>query len=298
MIDVLDGGWTGIQDRGRPGHEREGIPPGGSLDWFTATVANRLVGNDPAAALLECASRGPSLRFARDAVVALTGADCEAGSGWRAHHLQAGGTLTVGRIGPGLRCYIAFRGGIDVPLVLGSRCLSERGSFGGGYGRRLRVGDRLPIGRMVAGEPLPTAWPASDRLSLSGPWELRAIPGPHHESFSSVDVSRFFETAFVVTPAVDRMGMRLTAASLRLHPGEILTTPVSEGAVQVTPSGELIVLLADHPTTGGYPVIATVISADLPLLAQARPGDTARFRAANLAEARRARQRLSGWLAD
>ncbi len=296
MIDVLDGGWTAIQDRGRPGHEREGIPPGGCLDRFASAVANRLVGNDPAAALLECASRGPSLRFGQDTVVALTGADCEAGSGWRAHHLQAGGTLTVGRIGPGLRCYIAFRGGIDVPLVLGSRCLSERGSFGGGFGRRLRAGDRLSPGRMVAGDPLPNPWPATHRLPMSGPWEVRAIAGPHPESFAHRDVKRFFETAFLITPAVDRMGMRLTAASLRLHPNEILSTPVSEGAVQVTPSGEVIVLLADHPTTGGYPVIATVISADLPLLAQARPGETVRFRTASLTEARRARERLAGWL--
>lgn len=296
MIEVLDGGWTTIQDRGRSSHERDGIPLGGCLDPFSAAVANRLVGNDPTAALLECASRGPALRFGQNTVVALTGADCEAGTGWQARDIQAGGTLALGRIGPGLRCYVALRGGIDVPLVLGSRSLCERGSFGGGFGRRLRAGDHLSLGQMVAGTPLVTTWPAAHRLPTSGPWEIRAIPGPHHEAFSPADVRRLFDTAFVITPAADRMGMRLTAPSIRLRAGEILTTPVSEGAVQVTPSGELIVLLADHPTTGGYPVAATVISSDLPLLAQARPGETVRFRSVNLAEAGRARRRLAGWL--
>lgn len=296
MIEVLDGGWTAIQDRGRPGHERDGIPPGGCVDRFSAAVANRLVGNDPFAALLECASRGAELRLAQDTVIALTGAGSEADSGWRAREVKAGDTVALGRIGPGLRCYVGLRGGIDVPLVLGSRSLSERGSFGGGFGRRLRAGDRLLIGRMLAAAPLATPWPAAHRLPMSGPWEVRAISGPHHEAFAPADVGRFFETAFVITPDADRMGIRLTAPSPRLRTGQILTTPVSEGAVQVTPSGELIVLLADHPTTGGYPVVATVISADLPLLAQARPGETVRFRSVNLAEAGRARRRLAGWL--
>ena len=296
MIEVLDGGWTAIQDRGRPGHERDGIPPGGCIDRFSAAVANLLAGNDPAAALLECASRGPVLRFAQSTLVAITGAGCQAGPGWRARDVKAGDAVALGRVGPGLRCYVAIRGGIDVPLVLGSRSLMERGSFGGGFGRRLRTGDRFSIGRMVAGAPTVTVWPAAHRLPLSGPWEVRAISGPHHEAFSPADRARFFETAFVITPAADRMGIRLTAPSFHLRPVEILTTPVSEGAVQVTPSGELIVLLADHPTTGGYPVMATVISADLPLLAQARPGETVRFRLVNLAEAGHARQRLAGWL--
>ena len=296
MIEVLEAGWTAIQDRGRPGHEREGIPPGGSADLFSAAVANRLVGNDPAAALLECTSRGPTLRFEQDTVVALTGGESEAGEAWRARQVPAGGTLALARVSPGIRCYLALRGGIDVPLILGSRSLCERGSFGGGFGRRLQPGDRLGAGGLVASDPLPNPWPAAHRLPASGPWEIRAIPGPDHDRFANADVTRFFEMAFVITPLADRMGTRLSAPSFRASGAEILTTPVSAGAVQVTPSGEVIVLLADHPTTGGYPVMATVVSADLSLLAQARPGETVRFRGVNVAEAARARRRLEGWL--
>jgi allophanate hydrolase subunit 2 len=122
------------------------------------------------------------------------------------------------------------------------------------------------------------------------------MAGPHGDAFGTDDFARFLNTAFRVTPRADRMGMRLQASGLRLHPVEILTTPVTQGAVQVTPSGEAIVLLAEHQTTGGYPVIATVISADWPLLGQARPGDTIHFREASLAEAQRARARLDSWL--
>ena len=210
--------------------------------------------------------------------------------------VPAGGTLALARVSPGIRCYLALRGGIDVPLILGSRSLCERGSFGGGFGRRLQPGDRLGAGGLVASDPLPNPWPAAHRLPASGPWEIRAIPGPDHNRFANADVTRFFETAFVITPLADRMGTRLSAPSFRASGAEILTTPVSAGAVQVTPSGEVIVLLADHPTTGGYPVMATVVSADLSLLAQARPGDTVRFRGVNVAEAARARRRLEGWL--
>ncbi len=122
------------------------------------------------------------------------------------------------------------------------------------------------------------------------------IAGPHRDAFAPAEFPRFLNTAFRVTPSADRMGVRLQSSALRLHPAEILTTPVTEGAIQVTPSGEAIVLLAEHQTTGGYPVIATVISADWPLLGQARPGDTIHFREVSLAEARRARGRLDGWL--
>jgi len=133
-------------------------------------------------------------------------------------------------------------------------------------------------------------------LPLVGPWEVRVMAGPHTSAFGADDLARFLNMAFRVTPRADRMGMRLRAPGFRVHATEILTTPVTQGAVQVTPSGEAIVLLAEHQTTGGYPVIATVISADWPLLGQARPGDTIHFREVSLAEAQRARSRLDGWL--
>lgn len=302
MIEVLSPGrLTSVQDRGRLGFERFGVPTGGAADWYSAAVANRLVGNRPDAALLEITAVGPSLRFDHDTTVAITGAGCAlAGQpdlrAWAAHPIASGMAIELGQVGPGLRSYIAFRGGIDVPVVLGSRSLCMRGGFGGGFGRPLRTGDRLAVGDAVNGEVLSGSWSTTHRLPLRGPWEVRVIPGPHRDAFDSGALERLTATACRITPAVDRMGLRVETPALRLQADEIVTTPVTSGAIQVTPSGELIVLLVDHPTTGGYPVIATVITADLQLLAQARPGDTVRFRVVDLGEAARARRRLTGWL--
>jgi antagonist of KipI len=297
VIEVLEAGrWTTIQDRGRQGFERFGIPRGGAADWYAASVANRLVGNGPDAALLECTASGPALRFHDDSVVAVTGGQTADAAGWRATRVTSGASLEVGAIGPGLRAYIAVCGGIDGPDVLGSRSFCQRGAFGGGFNRPLADGDRLAIGDARRGQPLADEWPRSHRLPLRGPWEVRAIPGPHQDAFDHTALHRLMATACRVTPQVDRMGMRIATPGLRLQAAEILTTPVTSGAIQVTPSGELIALLVDHQTTGGYPVIATVINADLPLLAQARPGETIRFRAVDDAEAARATRRLTDWL--
>ena len=297
MIELVDGGrWTTIQDRGRPGLERFGIPPGGAADWFAARVANELVGNQPDAALVECTSVGATLRFDDEAIVAVTGGQVASAADWQAVQVARGSSLAVGAIARGLRTYVALRGGIDVPLVLGSRSFCQRGTFGGGFGRPLAAGDRLPIGRLVAHEPMHAPWPAAHRLPLRGPWEVRVIAGPQAASFASDALERLTATACRVTPEIDRMGLRLETPGLRLPSEEILTVPMTAGAVQVTPSGGLIVLHVDHQTTGGYPMIATVIHADLPLVAQARPGDTVRFRFVDMEEAARAWRRMSGWL--
>ena len=297
MIEVTTGGrWTTIQDRGRPGFERFGIPPGGAADWFAARVANKLVGNRPDAALLECTAAGPTLRFDVDGIVAVTGGHCAGAAAWQSVRIARGSSLAVGTIAPGLRTYVAVRGGIDVPLVLGSRSFCQRGTFGGGYGRPLTVGDRLAIGRMAEPEPVSEPWPESHRLPLRGPWEVRVIAGPQEDAFAGDALERLSATACRVTPEIDRMGLRLETPGLRLQPQEILTVPMTPGGIQITPSGGLIVLHVEHQTTGGYPVIATVISADLPLLAQARPGDTVRFRVVDPEEAGRAWRRVNGWL--
>lgn len=297
MIEALEPGrWTTIQDRGRPGLERFGIPSGGAADWFAAAVANRIVGNHRDAALLECTAAGPTLRFNADAVIALTGGQSAGAANWQSVTIARGSSLAVGVIGPGLRTYVAVRGGIDVPPVLGSRSFCQRGTFGGGFGRPLAKGDGMSIGRMVELEPLFTLWPESHRLPARGPWEVRVIAGPQQDAFAGDALDRLCATACRVTPEIDRMGLRLDTPALRLQPQEILTAPMTAGAIQVTPSGGLIVLHVDHQSTGGYPVIATIISADLPLLAQARPGDTVRFRAVDADEAGRAWRRLTGWL--
>jgi antagonist of KipI len=303
MIEVVDPGrLTSIQDRGRPGFERFGVPPGGPADWFAAAVSNRLVGNRPDAALLEVTATAPTLRFHNDAIIAITGGACSEGDAsvsvltWRASPISAGAVLRLGQVHPGFRAYIAFRGGIDVPAVLGSRSLCARGGFGGGFGRALRKGDVFAIADTTDGKPMREMWPSTHRPSLSGPWEVRVIGGPHSDAFDDGALDRLSNTACLATPALDRMGLRLQTPALHLQAAEILTAPVAAGAIQLTPSSELIALLVDHPTTGGYPVIATVIKADLPLLAQARPGDTVRFRVVDLGEAARARRRLLDWL--
>ena len=145
-------------------------------------------------------------------------------------------------------------------------------------------------------EPMSAPWPASHRLPQRGPWEVRVIAGPQLDAFVPDALERLSTMACRVTSEVDRMGLRLETPGLRLQPQEILTVPMTAGGIQVTPSGGLIVLHVDHQTTGGYPLIATVITADLPLLAQARPGGTVRFRSVDLAEAARAQRRLTGWL--
>jgi antagonist of KipI len=297
MIEVIDGGrWTTIQDRGRPGLERFGIPPGGAADWFAARVANELVGNEPDAALLECTASGPRLQFDVDRVVAITGGRVDSTDGWQAVAVGRGSTLAIGTIAPGLRTYVAVRGGIDVPVVLTSRSFCQLGTFGGGFSRPLAAGDRLRIGQTVGHEPLSHPWPPSHRLQLQGPWEVHVIAGPQTDAFAGDALEQLTATACRVTPEIDRMGLRLETPGLRLQPQEILTVPITAGAIQVTPSGGLIVLHVDHQTSGGYPVIATVINADLPRLAQARPGDTVRFRIVGSSEAARAWRRVSGWL--
>ena len=298
MIEVLAAGsWTTIQDRGRPGYERVGVPTGGALDRFAAAVANRLVGNHPDAALLESTLTGPRLRFSSPTLIAVTGGTCTRVAGWRTHAVTAKQTIEPGPIRPGMRAYLAVRGGIDVTPVMGSRSLCQRGAFGGGFGRPLRAGDQLSIGEIIASDPTDGDWPALHRLPLQGPWEVRVMAGPHDDAFPTAALERLLSTACRVTPHADRMGMRLETPGVHLRGDEILTTAVPEGGIQVTPSGELIVLLAEHQTTGGYPIIATVIEADLPLLAQARPGDTIHFRLVIEEEAARARTRLNGWLA-
>lgn len=297
MIEIVEAGlWTTVQDRGRPGLERFGIPSGGSADWFAAAIANRIVGNHQDAALLECTAAGPTLRFDTDAIVALTGGRSAGPAGWQPLRIARGSNLTVGAIAPGLRTYLAVRGGIDVPLVLGSRSFCQRGAFGGGFARPLATGDRIGLGRMGELEPLVAPWPQTHRLPQHGPWEVRVIAGPQLDAFVPDALERLSATACRITPEVDRMGLRLETPGLRLQPQEILTAPVTAGAIQVTPSGGLIVLHVDHQTTGGYPVIATVISADLPLLAQARPGDTVRFRVVDAHEAAQGWRRLTDWL--
>ena len=287
-VEVIDGGLlTTVQDLGRFGHRRYGVAWGGAVDAPALRAANVLVGNDPGAAGLECAVLGPTLLFLAPTRLAVTGADL----GAVLHREDLGpwpvpwGAAVVARAGNrlvftgrrrGCRAYVALQGGIDVPLVLGSRATDLGAGFGGHEGRALRAGDRLALGAARA-EPARMAPPAPP----SGRPTLRVILGPQEDHFTPASVARFLSEEYAVTAASDRVGCRLEGAPLaHLRGGEIPSDGMVPGSVQVPPDGRPIVAMADGPTTGGYPKIATVIGADLPLLAQALGGeDRVRFEA-------------------
>ncbi len=284
---------TTVQDRGRLGFAHLGVSPSGAADAFSMRLANALVGNDEWAAVLETTVVGPALRFGADAAVALAGAPAPARVDDRAvpfgHAIfvRAGELLRVGRATHGLRTYVAVAGGIDVTPVLGSRSTDTLSGVGPAplvRGAVLATGaasGRPPVGIAPAGV-VEHVLPHPSR-------SVRVILGPETGRFTAGAAAALRSEEFVVSPRADRVGARLTGPPLdRLKDGEAPTKGMVAGAIQVPPDGAPIVLLADHAVTGGYPVIAVVVAADLPLVAQSRPGTALRFRPASVAEASRA----------
>jgi biotin-dependent carboxylase-like uncharacterized protein len=290
MIEVRQAGLCDlVMDLGRPGHGAQGVPAGGAADPATLAAANRLVGNDPDAAVLEIVLAGPALAFPAGAVAALAGARFAAArsSGvpvaWNETLvLAAGETLTLGAAEAGARCWLAVRGGVAVDPVLGSRSTFLPGGWGGLAGRALRVGDRLPVGPAAGDVRLLRARPPA----VEGDAPLRVVAGPQIGGFDDAGLAAFFGGSFRVDPASDRRGLRLAGPRVRHAQPELPSQGVLPGAIQVPPDGQPIVLGWDGPVTGGYPVIATVIGADLPRLAQLRPGDAVRFVTVELDTAR------------
>ena len=292
-LEVLHGGALAlIEDAGRPGYASAGVPPSGAMDPFAALAANRLVGNDPVAATLEIVLRGPRLRATAPTRAVLVGARFAATLDGRKvplgapFDLGAGSDLDVGEAIDGARVTLAVEGGFAVPLVLGSRSTYLRGGFGGWHGRALAAGDRLPLGRSHT-RPLADSEPFVAFAPRRDAYPLRALLGPQWDRFRAEAREAFFAAELRVTPRSDRVGIRLAGPALPTREGpDIFPEPAWPGAVQVPGSGEAIVLGPDHPTTGGYAKLATVIAADLPTLSYLRPGDRVRFRPCTLAEAR------------
>ena len=281
-----------IQDRGRPGRADVGISSSGALDRSAADRAARLVGNMPGTACLESVLGGLSLRAAGDQVLAVTGAAVElevvstesTEDGWRPRTglpfaLKDGQTLRVGAPSDGLRVYVAVRGGIDVPAVIGSRATDTLAGLGP---TALSDGDRLAVGRdpgTAVDWPLEVAGaPVDEKTSPSGPLEVRVVLGPRDDWFTPEALESFQEQEWVVAAASDRVGVRLEGQELaRSIERELPSEGTVPGSIQVPASGLPVVFLRDHPVTGGYPVIACVLEADLDLMAQAAPGRTVRF---------------------
>jgi len=290
MIEVLRAGMCDlVVDPGRPGWGALGVPAGGAADPAALMAANRLAGNDAVAAGLEITLSGPILRFRLDAVVALTGTHFAAtrSSGgavaWNETLVMAAGeTLSLDQAQDGCRCWLAVRGGLAVPRVLGSRCTFLPAGFGGHLGRALKSGDTLPcdssageVGRLHAHPPL------CDQAS-----PLRVIAGPQAGLFDDTGLAAFFAATYRVDASSDRRGLRLAGPPVTHARIDLPSQGVLPGAIQIPPDGRPIILGWDGPVTGGYPVIASVISADLPRLAQLRPNDAVRFITIELEAAR------------
>ncbi|RFC68953.1 MULTISPECIES: biotin-dependent carboxyltransferase family protein [Mesorhizobium] len=296
---------TSVQDLGRPGYYHLGIPEGGGMDRFATTIANLLVGNEPGAALLEATFMGPELEFEQPAVVAVTGGDLPPKvngveqPGWESFAVKAGDKLSFGYLKSGARAYIAISGGIDVPLVLGSRTTYVLGALGGFEGRVLKAGDVLPLGKGSgkAGRSLP----ASYHRQVTAPVELRMVPGLYWHRITEAAGKRFFEDTWKVAPEADRIGYRFRGGTplefvpreppfgAGSDPSNIVDACYPYGSVQVPSGTEPIVLHRDAVSGGGYMMLGVVISADMDLIAQLQPHTPARFAPVTLEQALAAR---------
>ncbi|HXE81508.1 MAG TPA: biotin-dependent carboxyltransferase family protein [Vicinamibacterales bacterium] len=271
---------TSIQDGGRWGHQAIGVPTAGPMDAWSHRLANLLAGNAATAAALEITATGPDLEFDAPARVAIAGAEFEGtldGSPWSSPvvlDVRGGSRLTFGVRRRGFRAYLAVAGSLDVPPVLGSRSTDLRSGIGGLDGRPLRDGDTLVVSTDRTSRRHAVSPPAL-RLPESGACRLRVIPGPDADPPDAFRV--LIEHQFTVSPQSDRMGYRLRGVPVPSDRAPRLSTPVAMGAIQLPPDGNPVLLMAERQTTGGYPIVAVVISADLPLAGQLAPGDRASF---------------------
>ncbi|MCF8178281.1 MAG: biotin-dependent carboxyltransferase family protein [Sulfuritalea sp.] len=322
MIKVLTcHGAATVQDLGRPGFRHLGVPLSGALDGGLLQIANALVGNRPDAAAIELRLVGPRLQVDAPLRIAFAGAvdgRIESTNGstrnaraWTSHQLLAGDTLSLGPLRSGV-AYLAIAGGIDVPQVLGSRSTYTRAHFGGYKGRQLAAGDRLAA--MSIDQKLMRSGIQQDddggtenrELRLPDPPHidpspLRVLAGPQQEHFTAQARQRLIEETFIVSPQADRMGLRLAGSRLDHDPqygADIISDGVTPGTIQVPADGQPIVLLADCQTIGGYPKIATVISADLPRLGHVLPGQKLRFVEVSIQQAADARLHAAKCLAE
>ncbi len=274
---------TTVQDRGRWGTQGLGVPVAGPMDTVSHRLANMLVGNSPDSATLEATLVGPEIEFLADATFAVAGAQFELRLDARSVPMMTvcragrGSRLRFGRSDVGARAYLAVGGGIDVPRVFGSRSTDLASGLGGLGGRPLRSGDELAVGPVTA---RPTARrPAVFPFDLPrGGATLRVMPGPDLARFTPGTIERLTQARFTLEPESNRMGYRLRGPSLELaETRPLLSRATPVGTVQVPPSGQPILLMADRQTTGGFAQIATVVSADLPVAGQLAPGDWIAF---------------------
>lgn len=284
-----------VQDCGRKRTRSFGVPSGGAMDSFALQAANAILDNELDAAALEWALGGGTIRFERDCGCAIAGASVRATVGGRpiapctSTIVRAGDELAVEKIETGRFLYVAVSGGIDVPLLLGSRSTYLPGRFGGFEGRMLRTGDMIPGGD--AELPDQQVHCAAELLPRYEAGIVHVTPGPQEDFFDDDAWRILCESEYRIANASDRTGYRLEGPPLPGVPAALPSEPGCPGAIQIPGDGLPIVLMADAPTVGGYPKIAVVTEWDLPILAQRRPGDRVRFERTTLEQSRRALRR-------
>ena len=293
---VRPGLMTTVQDEGRRGRQHEGVPVSGAMDRGSLRRANRAVGNAAGAAALEVTLDGLEVRVDHAGALAVAGADLGATLDGRPLPLAtpvkhaAGGVVRFDGRRRGARAYLAFDGGLAVAPVLGSRATDLTSALGGVNGRRLRAGDRLGVGEL---SPAHRAGGPDAQTLPAGGARVRVLPGPYPEWFPPAAIDKLCRTRYEVTAESNRMGYRLRAEEpLPRETGEMISDATWQGALQVPPSGQPILLMADRQVTGGYPIIATVIAADLPVVGQLAPGDWIEFAVCTRAAAVAALARL------
>ena len=294
-LEVIAAGvHTTVQDRGRRGFQDVGLPASGPLDRIAFRLANALVGNAPDAATLEILLQGPTLKVRADSVrVALVGSAARIEVSSEPRRINPEGQsvrlvrddiFRIGALGDSLCAYLAVAGGIDVPPVLGSASTYVRGAIGGIEGRRLQKNDVLPLLNDSVDERPERALAVPFELALDQP--IRVVLGPQNDYFTQDAVKTLLSSEYTVSPHADRMGYRLEGPPLAHAKGyNIVSDGIVTGSIQVPGNGQPIVLMVDNQTTGGYPKIATVISADIPVVARRRPGRAIRFVAVDVREA-------------
>ena len=292
-ITILNPGvLTTVQDKGRVGYQQFGVPAAGAVDPRSVAVANIIVGNPEDEAVLECTMMGPQIRFDAANCIAITGGDLQPTldgqpiKSYAAIPVAAGQTLRFKGPKTGCRAYIAFAGGLDIPLVMGSRSTYMKGKIGGLEGRKLQKGD-------VIGFRAPKAELSNMRHRFISPefvpfpvYTVRVVMGPQDDAFTQAGIDTFLGETYTVTPEFDRMGCRLEGAEIaHINTGDIISDGISFGAIQVPSSGKPIIMLADRQTTGGYTKIANVITVDFRILAQLKAGDKVRFEKVSVQQA-------------
>ena len=292
-FQIIDPGlFTTVQDLGRHAYQRYGVPVSGAMDAFALQAANLLVGNESSDACLEITVQGPTIHFLTDIVIAIAGSDIspkldgEDVLRWEPLDVKKGDLLTFGQLRDGMRAYVAFKGGIDVPVILDSRSTYTHGGFGGYRGRTLKSDDVLSVSSdsaSVSRRELPNGYTSP---VYGNHHEIRVVLGPQDNLFTEDSIATFLTARFKISTESDRMGYKLVGPTIECsNNSNIISDGNALGVIQIPGDGTPRILLSDRGTTGGYPKLATVITADIGKLAQALPDHTLRFHRVSIEEA-------------